>query len=64
MKQSDEHIKPLGLFDIARSSGRPLNETENEHLRRCEACQRILEVFARQFGKAWKPPQDKAGDAA
>ena len=61
MKGSDDHLKPLRLFDLARKSGTQLTDIEKQHLRDCEECQRIFEVFARQFGK---PTQHKPGDAA
>jgi hypothetical protein len=61
MAQSDEHLKPLRLFDIARNSGSEITEQEEHHLRDCEECKRIVKVFARQFGK---PPDQKPGDAA
>jgi len=48
MAGSDTHLKPIRLFDIARHSGRPVTEEEKEHLRSCEQCQRMIEVFARQ----------------
>jgi hypothetical protein len=60
MTGNDEHLKPLRLFDIARQSGRPVTEHEKQHLRSCDSCQRILEVFARQ---SFDPPDpdEKAG---
>ena len=61
MVVSDEHIKPLRLFDLARNSGPQITEEETQHLRQCEECQRVLEVFARQFHK---PPIKKPEDAA
>ncbi len=55
MAGSDDHIKLLRLFDLsrveARVSGFQLNEEEKQHLRGCEECQHVLEVFARQFSK-------------
>jgi len=53
MAESDEHLKPLRLFDISRQSGQPMTEQETQHLRACEECQRMLEVFARQH---FEPP--------
>ena len=61
MKGSDKHLEPLRLFDLARKSGTQLTDIEKRHLRDCEECQSIFEVFARQFGK---PTQLKPGDAA
>ena len=64
MAGSDEHIQPLRLFDLARQSGTQPTGKENEHLRICEECQRIVEVFARQFDKNWIGPNKKPEDAA
>ena len=61
MARSDEHIKALRLFDLARQEGTQPTEKEMEHLRDCEHCIHILEVFTRQFGK---PASKKPGDAA
>jgi hypothetical protein len=60
MTGSDEHLKPLRLFDLARKSGTQLTDIEKQHLRDCEECPRILEVFARQFGKRTEQPGDAA----
>jgi hypothetical protein len=57
MTGSDEHLKPLRLFDIARQSGPPLTEQERQHLRECDECKRIVETFARQ---KFNPPPDPA----
>jgi hypothetical protein len=62
MSGSGDHIKPLRLFDIGRDSGSPSSDQEKEHLRQCEECQRIVEVFARQFGKSFRPPPAKPND--
>jgi hypothetical protein len=51
MAGSDEHLKPLRLFDIARYQGGEPTEREKEHLRTCENCLRTLETFSRQFAK-------------
>jgi hypothetical protein len=66
MSELVNHLKPLRLFDIGRASGFPATEEEKMHLRDCEECSRILEVFARQFEKPFSPaPQrSKGGDAA
>jgi hypothetical protein len=64
MAGSDEHIQPLRLFDLARQSGNQSTGKENEHLRTCEECQRIVEVFARQFDKKWIGQKNKPEDAA
>ena len=61
MAESDEHLKPLRLFDLARHSRFEITEEERKHLRECEECERILEVFARQFNK---PSINKPEDAA
>jgi hypothetical protein len=63
MAGSDEHIKPLRLFDLARRDGSQPNEREREHFRTCEECQLIVEVFARQFGKDRRPSGIKPEDA-
>jgi hypothetical protein len=51
----EEHIRPLRLFDLSQSGVSKkvfeLEEWEKEHLRECEECTRVLEVFVRQFGK-------------
>jgi hypothetical protein len=61
MAGSDDHIKHLRLFDLARQSGNPMSDEEREHLRACEECQRILQVFARQrFDKPIEKPEDAA----
>ena len=59
-----DHIQPLRLFDLARHSRFEITEEERKHLRECEECERILEVFARQFEKPLRPSQHKKGDAA
>jgi hypothetical protein len=65
MAGSGEHIEPLRLFAIAQESGSPPpNDAEKEHLRRCEECQHILEVFARQFTQPGRGPKDMPGDGA
>jgi hypothetical protein len=64
MSGSGEHIKPLRLFDIGRNSGPPVTDEEKKHLRECEECGHILEVFARQFEKPSGPGKPKDGDAA
>ncbi|HYR43270.1 MAG TPA: hypothetical protein VER98_09620 [Terriglobia bacterium] len=64
MAGRDDHIKPLRLFELARQRGTQPNEQEKVHLRTCEECQRIVEVFARQFGKPWQPPLTNPEDAA
>jgi len=57
-----DHIKPLRLFDLSQSDMRKkpfeLESWEKEHLQQCEECQRVLEVFSRQFSQG-KPSQDK-----
>jgi hypothetical protein len=61
MAKSDEHFKPLRLFDLARHSRFEITDEEKEHLHECEECQSILDVFARQFTE---PPTSKPEDAA
>jgi len=61
MPESDEHLKPLRLFDLARHSRFEITEQERKHLNECEECQRVLDVFARQFTK---PLINKPEDAA
>jgi hypothetical protein len=63
MAGSDNHIEPLRLFDLARHKTRGLQPTEVElqHLRTCEECQQVLEVFTRQFSKqSHNKPEDAA----
>ena len=61
MAERDEHLKPLRLFDLARDYGWEITSQERTHLQQCEECQRIIEVFARQFAKpASKKPEDAA----
>ena len=45
MAGSQEHVKPLNLFDLSRDSGSVLTEEEKKHLRECEQCQHVLAVF-------------------
>ena len=61
MTGSDEHLKPLRLFDLARFGENKATDLEKAHLLACEECQPILEVFARQFSK---PTKEKPKDAA
>jgi hypothetical protein len=57
-----EHIKPLRLFDLSQAESRKSNfrleDWEKEHLRECDECQHIVEVFARQFTSE-RPPHDE-----
>jgi hypothetical protein len=49
---SPEHIKPLRLFELSRGERRhagKIREAEEQHLRECKECERIVEVFAREF---------------
>jgi hypothetical protein len=62
MSGSSDHIRPLRLFDIGRESGLPITDKEREHLRDCEECQHIVEVFARQFDKPFRPPPGRPKD--
>jgi hypothetical protein len=59
MAGSDEHLKPLRLFDLAWNGGPKIIDEERKHLRECEQCRSILEMFARKFATPAKP-----GDAA
>ena len=61
MTSSDDHVKPLRLFDLAWQGEHQATNTERGHLLGCEECQAILEVFARQFSK---PTKEKLKDAA
>ena len=61
MAGSDEHLKPLRLFDLARDGENKATEIERAHLLACKECQPILDVFVRQFSK---PTKDKPEDAA
>jgi len=68
MAEDTDHIKPQRLFDLSqaevRKKGFEPDEEEKQHLRECDQCQRILEVFARQFNAPWRPQSGKTGDAA
>jgi hypothetical protein len=65
MAEQGDHIKPLRLFDIARESGSQPTEEERKHIRECDECAHIIEVFARQFNKLVRPPdQANGGNAA
>jgi hypothetical protein len=65
--EAGEHIKPLRLFNLSQAqeaaSGFQLSGEEKEHLQKCEECQNVLEVFARQFSKT-RPPKDRPWNAA
>jgi hypothetical protein len=62
MSESNDHIKPLRLFDIARESGPEITDHERQHIRACAQCEQIIEVFARQFEKPFRARPGKAGD--
>ena len=64
MVGTDPHVAPLRLFDLARQTRIPPTLEEREHLRQCEECERILEVFARRFTKLEKESDGKPDDAA
>ncbi len=49
MADSDEHIKPRRLFEIADNDSFKLTAEEKNHFRNCEECQYVVAVFARQF---------------
>ncbi len=59
MAQGEEHLKPLRLFDLAWNGGSKITDEEKQHLRECEDCQSLLEVFARRLTKPTKP-EDRA----
>ena len=61
MAGSNEHLKALRLFDLARFGESKATDAERAHILACEECQPILEVFVRQFSK---PTKDKPNDAA
>jgi hypothetical protein len=61
MAGSDEHLKPLRLFDLAWNGGSKITAEERKHLHECEDCENMLEVFARLFTK---PSNPYPGDAA
>ena len=44
MAESDEHFKPLRLFDLARHSRFEITDEEREHLSECAECRSVLEV--------------------
>jgi hypothetical protein len=48
---TEEHIKPR---EIARRKEFRLNDQEEEHVRQCEECQRVLEHLAKQITEADK----------
>ena len=56
------HIEPQRLFDLSQTDTQGLRfqlETwEKEHLRECDECQQLLQIFARQFNG--KKPQNHA----
>ncbi len=54
MTGSDEHLKPLCLFDLARDKGPHITEEEAKHLRECDGCKRILDVFASSIKRGMK----------
>jgi predicted anti-sigma-YlaC factor YlaD len=58
MEEREEHIKPLRLFDLARQRGTEPDEKEDGHLRQCEECRRVFEVFARQFSESGRAAGD------
>jgi hypothetical protein len=49
----EEHIRPLRLFDLSQSDIRKkpieLSAQEQAHLADCVECQRVVDVFKRQF---------------
>ena len=57
------HIGSHRLFELSQLETwdlvSHLSEWEQEHLRDCEECQRILAIFAREFDEN-NPPHDRA----
>ena len=55
-----KHIKPERLFDLSQADPREkdsqLEDWEKQHLQECDACQRLFQVLARQFGRREPPP--------
>jgi len=43
MAASDEHLKPLRLFDLAWNGGSKMTDGEREHLHECGDCESMLE---------------------
>jgi hypothetical protein len=51
MEDSQQHIKPRRLFEIAEDGSCELNADERAHFLNCEECQYVVAVFARQFSR-------------
>lgn len=49
MTETDDHLRPLRLFDIARNGGPGMSDQEREHLNECEDCRSEIEIFIREF---------------
>src|SRR4051794_1967247 len=61
---SQQHPKPLRLFDIARGEMKP-TEREALHIRDCANCKIVLAVFAKQVNPKNPPPsKSNPGNAA
>ena len=60
MAQTDKHIEPLRLIELAWAYAFETDE-ETKHLSECKECKDALEFFTRQFSKY---ARDKAEDAA
>jgi len=55
MEKSEEHLQSLRLFDLAWNGGSKITDEERKHLRECDECKVILELFARQFARRFDP---------
>lgn len=57
-----DHVNMLRLFDSSREDlqGKfQLEEWELQHLKQCEECRHVQEVFMRQFTGVKKPASEK-----
>jgi hypothetical protein len=52
LTSTTSHIQP---HEVARRAGFRLNQLEEEHVRQCEECQRVLEDFVGRINKPDKP---------
>ena len=64
MAGSDEHLKPLRLFNLARDGGLETTDEERSHLQDCEECQHVIAVFSRQCAILASQLNNKPEDAA
>ena len=60
MSEAEQHIKTIRLVDLGRDSGFKLTREEKKHLRDCEECRAVVEVFARQFSRQKLQDKEKA----